>query len=359
MRISQEELARFEASGMVLNGAIEFAETGWANDINMAMDALPTLATTPNAGVPAWLESIIDSQMTRVVFAPNKGAKIFGEVKKGDWLMKTALFPVIEHTGEVSSYGDYSNNGRTSVNTDFPNRQSYLYQIIKEYGEYELEVAGLAKISWVTELDMAAQTVLNKFQNLTYFFGVNGLENYGLTNDPSLNASLTPAPKQQGGVTWFTTGNAPNASANEVYNDILAVFEQLVAQGDGQVDIDMENELVLGLPPSLMTALGFTNAFGITAREMLEKNFPNLKVESAVQYGALTASNTQGVAAGNYVQLICKNAGGQDTGYCAFNEKLRTHPIIRDLSSFKQKATQGSWGAIIRQPWALASMIGC
>ena len=37
--------------------------------------------------------------------------------------------------------------------------------------------------------------MLNKFSNLTYFFGVQGLQNYGLLNDPHLNASLTPATK--------------------------------------------------------------------------------------------------------------------------------------------------------------------
>src|SRR6185503_6176542 len=134
-------------------------------------------------------------------------------------------FPVVEHTGEVSSYGDYSMNGRAGVNTNWPQRQAYLFQTIKEYGERELERAGLARISWVSEIDKGAATVLNKFQNLTYFFGVQGLQNYGLLNDPNLSAALTPATKAAGGVKWVLSG-VINATANEVYADIQAIFIQ-------------------------------------------------------------------------------------------------------------------------------------
>ncbi len=64
------------------------------------------------------------------------------------------------------------------------------------------------------------------------------------------------------------------------------------------------------------------------------------------------------MAAGNLIQLIATKVEGQDTGYCTFNEKLRTHAIVRDLSSFKQKHTSGTWGCIVRQPFAIAQMIG-
>lgn len=358
MRISETDLSRFQAAGLHLEGAMEFLEPGWESNFGLAMDAQPGLVTSSNAGIPAFLTTIVDPQIIQILFAPLKAAKILKEVKKGTWLDQTALFPIVEHTGEVSSYGDFANNGRVGLNTDFPNRQAYLYQTIKEYGELELERAGLAKISWAAELDRAAIDILNRFQNFTYFFGVNGLLNYGLLNDPSLSASLTPATKAAGGVTWFTSGGSPNATANEVYNDIVAIYEQLVGQADGLLDIDNETSLVLALGPKPSVAMKFTNAFGITVEDMLKKAFPKLRVETAVQYGVVSTSNTQGIAAGNLVQLIAEGVQGQDTAYCVFNEKLRTHPIIRDLSSFKQKATQGTFGTVIRMPFLIASMLG-
>ena len=335
-----------------------FTNDAWKSDFNLAMDAQPALTTAPNSGIPQWLTTFIDPTIINVLFSPLKAAKIFGEVKKGDWLMQTALFPIVEYTGEVSSYGDFNENGRTGLNTDFPNRQSYLYQIIKEYGELEMERAGLARIAWAAELDKAAINILNRFQNNTYFFGVQGLQNYGGLNDPNLSASLTPSAKAAGGVTWFTPGGSPNATANEVYNDILSIYEQLVIQAGGVVELDMEQTMVLAMSPAVQVALDFTNTYGITTRDMLRKAFPNMRMETAVQYGVQTTANTPGIVAGNLVQLIAENAGGQDTCFCAFNEKLRTHKIVIALSSFKQKATQGTWGTVIRQPYAIASMLG-
>ena len=77
-----------------------------------------------------------------------------------------------------------------------------------------------------------------------------------------------------------------------------------------------------------------------------------------MQYGALSASNPQGVAAGNFVQLIAESIEGQQSGYCSFNEKMRAHVVVRQMSSFRQKISGGTWGAIIRMPIAFIAMVG-
>jgi hypothetical protein len=175
-------------------------------------------------------------------------ATIFGEIKKGDWTTQTSFFPTVEHTGEVSSYGDYSENGSAGANTNWPQRQSYLFQTIVEYGELELDRAGLAKIGWVSEQNGAAALALNKYSNLTYFFGVQGLQNYGLLNDPNLTASLTPAPKAAGGNAWVVNGVIV-ATAN---NDILSLFLQLTSQTVGL--IDKKSPMKLSTSPSWFSA---------------------------------------------------------------------------------------------------------
>lgn len=344
-----------ELNGVYVPGVRSYVPDEFKHNFALAMDAQPTLTTDPNSGIPAFLTTMIDPQVFRVLFAPNKGAQIFGEQRKGSWLDETAMFPVIEHTGEVSSYGDFNENGRAGANTNWPQRQSYLFQTMLEYGDRELERAGLARISWAAEVETAGATVLNKFQNLTYFFGVSGLQNYGLLNDPNLSASLTPATKAATGVKWINNGVIV-ATANEVANDVQSLYSQLVSQTGGL--ISQEDKLVLAMSPSSAVALTATNSFNVNVTDILKKNFPNLRVETAVQYGALSASNPQGVAAGNLVQLIAEEVDGQDTGFCAFNEKMRAHPVIRGASSYKKKVTGGSWGAIIRMPAAIASMVG-
>lgn len=351
----QADRPHLEQRGVYLPGVTAYIPDGFKQNFAMAMDAQPALATDPNSGVPAMLTTMIDPEVIKVLFAPNRFAEIMGEKRKGDWLMQTAMFPIVEHTGEVSSYGDYNENGSAGANTNWPQRQNYVFQTIKQYGEMELERAGLTKINWVSEIDMAAATVLNKFLNLSYAFGISGLQNYGTLNDPNLSAALTPATKSAGGTKWVN-GGVIVATANEIYLDIESLFIKVVNQSGGLVD--RESKMTLALSPESEAALTATNSFNVNVSDLLKKNFPNLRVISAVQYGVLSASNPQGVVGGNLVQLIVGTVEGQDTGFVAFSEKLRSHAIVKALSSFKQKQTAGTWGAVLRQTFSISQMLG-
>jgi len=348
--------AEFEARGVFIDGATSYWPENFKRDASLALDSIPGLNTNANSAVPAILTTLVDPTIYEILFAPNKAVEIAGEEKHGSWLDDTIMFPTVEHTGEVSSYGDYNNNGKAGANLNWPQRQSYLFQVIKNYGDKELERVGLSKINWVSELDRSAATQLNKFHNLTYFYGVQGLQNYGMFNDPNLAASLTPGVKAAGNGNVWVYQNAPNATANEIFTDVEALVIKLIVQTGGLVASD--SKLTLALSPANEGALATTNSFGFSAMDMIKKNYPNLRVVSAVQYAALSSTNPQGNAGGNFMQLFADEVEGQTTVFCAYNEKMRAHPLFRDLSSYRQKVTSGSWGAIIRMPFAITSMIG-
>ena len=351
--------------GVVLHGVTRYTTPDEKANFAIAMDAfamdavngLPgPLVTEANSALPALLTTMIDPEVIRVVLAPLSFADILGEVRKGDWTMDTEMFPVVEQTGEVSSYGDYANSGNAGVNMNWPQFQNYLFQTIVRYGEREVERAGLAKINYVSELQVSASDVLNRFGNLCYAYGVAGLQNYGILNNPYISAALTPATKDAGGTSWFN-GSLPNATANEVYDDIVALVTKLIAQTAGA--LDSKSPLTLALSPGSEVALTFTNSFGVNVGDLLQKNYPALKVKTAPQYGTQSATNPQGYsAAGNLVQLIADRLQGQNVVYGAYSEKLRTHKIVPGLSSWEQKMTSGVWGAILRIPAAVSTMIG-
>ena len=322
-----------------------------------AANGLPgPLSTDPNAALPWMLTSAIDPEIIRILFSPLEFADILGERKAGTWTNQTWFFPYVESTGEVSTYDDFVNNGRAGANFNFPQLQSYLFQTILQYGELQVDRAGLAKINWVSELGLAAADLLNRYQNITYAYGVQDLQNYGILNNPNLSASLTPAIKAWGGTGWFDNGS-PAATANEVYNDIVALVTQLVSQTNGVLNI--KSPMTLALSPQSEIALTFTNSFGVNVEALLKKNYPAMEVKTAPQYGTQTTTNPQGYsAAGNFIQLIAKAVQRQTVAYAAYNEKLRAHKIVPDLSSWKQKQTSGSWGTVLRTPAGLASMIG-
>ena len=352
-----EHAPMLKAKGVHLPAVRMYLPEEWKHDYTLAMDAQPgPLQTDPNSAIPSILTTVIDPQVIRVVFAPLQFAKILKERKIGDWLEETRIFPVVEETGEVTSYGDFNANGRAGVNLNFPNFQSYLFQTFVRYGERELERAGLAKINYVSELNVSAAGLLNRYQNLSYAFGISGLQNYGIINNPFLSAYLTPSLKAAGGTAWFN-GNAQNASANEVYSDILALVEKLILQTNGALDMDAKMTLVMS--PFSAVALRFANSFGVYVKDLLKEGFPNMKVMTAPQYGQQTSTNSQGYStAGNAMQLSADELDGQDVVYAAFNEKLRAHVIVPESSAWSQKMTSGSWGAILRIPAAVTGMLG-
>jgi hypothetical protein len=313
----------------------------------LAMDAQTPLVTTSNSGIPAFLSTFVDPKIIDVLVSPMKAAIIVGdEVKKGDWTTETAMFPVIEATGETAAYGDYAASGVAGANSNFPQRQSFHYQVLTQWGERELEKAGLARIDWASRLNLASVLTLNKFQNKTYFFGVAGLQNYGLLNDPALSTAIAPT-TEAGQTTWFDNSGNPTKDALGVIADIQKLYRKLQTQANGLVQLD--TPMTLAMSPKSQVALTFTTQYNVNVEDILKKNFPNMKVETAPEYSTVS---------GELVQLIADEIEGQRTASCAFTEKLRAHPIKVELSSFQQKKSQGTWGTVIFRPFLIAQMIG-
>ena len=327
------------------NGRFQSPEM--ASDFRLALDAQPSLVTQSNSGILALLTTYVDPRIIEILVSPMKAAEIVGEeIKKGDWLMDTAYFPVVESTGETSSYGDYNENGRAGANTNDVPRQSYHYQVITEYGERELERQGLNKMDWANRLNIASVLTLNKFQNKSYFYGIAGLQNYGLLNDPTLPASITPGVKANGGTGWLVNAK-PNATALEVIADIQSLYAQLQTQANGLVELD--TKMTLAMSPVSEVALTFTTQYNVNVSDILKKNFPNMTIKTAPEYAT---------ASGNLVQLFVDELEGQRTVSVAFTEKLRAHPMVVKESSFRQKKSQGTWGCLVFRPILVSSLLG-
>lgn len=322
---------------------------GMANDGSLvAMDAQYPLLTTANSGIPAFLSTYIDPKVIEVLVAPMKAAQaIGGETKKGDWTTRTAMFPVIESTGETTSYGDYDAGGSTGANFQFPQRQSFHFQTITQWGERELADAGLAKIDYAARLNIASALTLNKYQNKSYIFGVAGLQNYGMLNDPALAADITPNTKAAGGTAWILPNGNVNATAVEVQRDITKLFAALQIKNQGLVETT--DRLKLIMDPLSSVALTITDPFNVNVSDILKKTYPNLVIEVIPEYNTL---------AGRKLQLVLEEYEGQRTWDAAFTEKQRSHAVVVDLSSWKQKKSAGTWGTTIYRPNFISSMIG-
>jgi hypothetical protein len=264
-----------------------------------------------------------------------KAAEIAGERKEGTWVTTVTTFLVVESDGEVSAYGDYSNAGNADANVNYPQRQSFHYQVFTQWGEKELAYTGLAGIDLASRKNVASALVLNKFQNRSYFFGIAGLQNYGLLNAPDLLPPIVPP------VAWDA------ATADQVFESVRLLYAQLVRQGEG--NIDLTTRMTMALSPINAANLSKTNQFGLNVYKLISENFPSLRIKTAPEYST---------ASGELVQLIVDEYEGQETMTAAFTEKMRAHAVVVNSSSFSQKKSQGTWGTVIFRPVFIAQMLG-
>ena len=107
--------------------------------------------------------------------------------------------------------------------------------------------------------------------------------------------------------------------------------------------------MTLAMSPVSQAAMTKTTEFNVNVMDLLAKNFPNLTIETAPEYDT---------GSGFLVQLIATNVEGQQTAECAFTEKMRAHPMIVEMSSWKQKKSQGTWGTVIYRPFLIKQMLG-
>lgn len=321
-------------------GAIDWTTSDLGMDAAPVYALQPQAVTVANAGIPSYLANYHDPKIIEVLMAPMKAVEIAGsETKKGDWTTVTATFPYIETVGQVAAYGDYSNDGRVSANANYEYRQSFTFQVFSEWGDLELERAGKAKIDWASRVNMGSAKVIARFQNKSYFYGISGIENYGLLNDPGLNASITP----DNGVWTDNTGQ-------QIFTDIQKLYTQLQTQLNGNLDMSAKLRMVLSPKREayLLTPMATSNA-AINVIDFLKKSFKNLEIIAAPE---MTTDS------GELLYLIAPETDGQETMTCSFTEKMRAHAIVRETSSTHQKKSAGTWGTIIFRPAAVASMIG-
>lgn len=317
----------------------QYKVVGEREEGKMALDA--ALVTTPSAGIPVELLTFFDNRAIKILTAKRSATEIFNEVKAGGRADAIRKFRVLENTGYTQPYSDYANNGKADVNYNFPMRENYLFETTIAYGDQEVAETSRAKINLVADKQLAASTAIAIDMNKFYMNGVAGLRNYGLLNQPNLPSAIVAVNGAAGTATWSTK------TGTEIYNDIVALMSDIASRTEGNVDQQTKYKLVVG--PSSNAELNKLNSFGTeTILALIKRNFPNLDVVVAPEYDDTTKK----------IQLIALDVDGTPTGEMAYSEKLIAGRVVADLSSYRQKFTAGTYGAVVYRPVLVSTMTG-
>lgn len=307
-----------------------------------AQDA--ALVTAPNNGVPGELTTFFDPDVIKILTAIRAARELTGgrEVLKGNAATTTAKFAVVEYAGHTEPYDDFADGGAVTINANWVARDNYLYQTTQVTGDLAQRRSAAAKINLSAEMQQAAAEIIDVDANRFYFYGVAGLRNYGVLNDPGLRPSISPAPTG--------TGNSPlwaNKTQQQIYNDVLLLYQALVGQMGGRVK--STDPLILAMSPAINVMLGKINDLGQSVLKSLRDYFTSLTIVVAPEY------DTTG---GELMQMIMPKVEGRDTIALCPSEKMYSFAPLKIHSRVEQKFRAGTFGAVIVRPAAIASMLG-
>lgn len=372
--MAQNKMQEFEKYGIRVAGAKGFMATSGKNEKanagsryildyaqirkQLAMDSRRSgrlamdsaTVTAPSIGFPVQLFNRIDPNVIDILFSALNATQLLPLRKEGDWTTDFATFITQEDVGSVSGYSDFGNATTSDVNFTFPSRQSFRYQTSIQYGELEAAKSEVATVNLVAAKQRAAANIMARNENKFYLFGVAGIKNYGLLNDPNLNTPISPVsqPINGGGgqTTWAEKAKDGSNASNYFFRDVVELFKELSENNGGL--IDSNSELVLALSNKTIPYLSYASTYNVSVTEMISKAYPNLRI---VTLPELSSSDEKMI-------MIAPSVMGQATGYCVYCEKFNAGPVIPDVSSFRQKVKASTMGAVITQPSAIAIMSG-
>ena len=310
------------------------------------MDAAVAGVTTPSVSTPIqflqyWLPDSVE-----VVTAAREADAILGLDFVGDWHDESVVQTILERTGQAVPYGDHTNIPFSSWNTNYEVRDIVRFEEGIQVGVLEEARAGAMNISSQTEKRAAAaESLAIEFNNVA-FFGYNEGNNktYGFLNDPNLPSYVTVATGSGGTTTWASK------TYEEITADIRTAFAALRTQS-GNLFKPERDASVLSLSVAIMEYLNVENQFGKSVYDFIKQNYPNARIESAVQ---LDGAN----GGANVFYLHAESINGKPVVRQLGVERFRLIGVEKKAKVFLEDYSNATAGVLVSQPIGIVRYTG-
>ena len=321
------------------------------NRIALTMDTDTYGWNQGSSGVPAWFTLVNLNKVVAQLLIKRAYMEIGEPLQQGNFETNTMEYATSALNGEIEAYGDFVGTSVSDNNYNFPTRSVYRGQTVIQYGELEVATLSAAKIDAIGQKQYSAAMNIAIAQNKMFFFGnlnssaafIN--QNFGLLNDPSLNAA-TPAPDDTGSSPLWSDKSARGASQDIANDVIVTAYGVLQSQMGGNISYD--DKFYLCLSPVASSYLNTTNTFGLSAEEMIRKTFKNLVIITAPEYQTI----------GSFQLIAVDTIGGENMVKDLFTYKTRGHTLIPSMSGARQKWSYGSAGCGILNYAPIATISG-
>jgi hypothetical protein len=253
-----------------------------------AMDADTPVYNLPSSGAPLPALTIWTNQTVKQIFKEITLKELAGDFQQGTFGTRQVMVPTQGGTGFVAPYDDYSMNGDNGYNVDYVVRNIGYFETTVSYGELEMAQWSQAKMDAVGMKREQRDTVtVPQFRNDLGFNGYTAIDKpalYGILNEPNLPPAIT-LPADGENPTSLTPSTAwMDKDYSQILRDIGLLWQNVLLKGLGTVNLDTKAKLAV--PPSVMPALLKITQFGITVREALKQQYPNMEIIATPNFEA-------------------------------------------------------------------------
>lgn len=322
-----------------------------------AMDAATTmpgiLLNPQQSGSPyvQFLQSWLPGQV-HVVTQARKADALLGTTTVGAWEDAEIIQEILELVGVAMPYTDLASIPMSSWNLTYAKRGIVRFEEGCQVGTLEGLRSGRINIDSLATKREAAALALEIARNRVAFFGyANGEEQpvYGLLNDPN-NPEFQTLPS---GKEWN------EATRDEIIKDLKFALRTLRVQSKEVID-PSSTPLLLVLPTSAVDALntpgGTGSETGETAKSWLTFNYPNVSVESCVEFDE--ASGGKNVM---MLYAITVSGTGTDDGKAIDQlvpSKFYTLGVDQSCKSVTEDFSNATAGTLVKRPYAIFRGVG-
>lgn len=324
---------------------------GDSNDVGTNPAGLGALTTPSIANaiqfLQAWLPGFV-----RVATAARKIDVLVGVATAGSWEDEEIVQGILEPIGASRPYTDSSSVPLASWNLTFERRTIVRFEQGFEVGMLEEARASRMRVSTAAEKRNASTLQLDIQRNRVGFYGFNNGNNrtYGLLNDPAIPAYVTVANGATSASPLWST-----KTFQDIKNDLLSALVSLRTNSKDVID-PKSTKITLAVATSRVDYLTTTTDFGISVLDWLQKNYANVRVESAPEL-----DDANGGAAVFYMYADKVDDGASDdsgTFTQVVPSRFYALGVEKRIKGYAEDFSNATAGVMCKRPYAVVRRTG-
>lgn len=328
---------------MLVGHAMDANNTGIA-PVSASMYSTPSIPGLAQF-LQAWLPGFVHT-MT----AARKIDDLIGISTAGAWEDEEVIQGQLEPVGLAMPYTDHGNIPMSSWNLNWERRTVVRFEKGMQVGRLEEARAARVRVNTSAEKRTAAALALDIQRNRVGFYGYNNGANrtYGFLNDPSLPAYVAVA-AGVGGSTWA------QKTMLEIVRDIRVALARLRTNSRDVID-PKKTQITLAVPTAAVDYMTQISDFGFSALDWLQRNYPNVRIESAPEL-----DDANGGAGVFYLYADSVTDGSTDdnrTFVQVVPTKFLTLGVESRAKGYVEDYSNATAGVMVKRPYAIVRYTG-